>query len=238
MKKKEALNKLPLSGSELVFKNMPWGSKIGINNNNCLDYAMGSYKTYRPQKSTPGNRANLPNLYGVRSCKGLPERSVANNPGKVYRVKAELKCSPGYYKTMLFVAPGSALNGGDFHWFRQHGMVEYKPKKGDSCASIARFFKIPVSRVRSAGNPKLGKRMLIKVNGWSHKRGYATGPLLADSKGKTITDPRRANFNYGGGLNYTNYCSSFCVRNKGVVTGKNYSKLANKRFNFNSIFKV
>lgn len=51
---------------------------------------------------------------------------------------------------------------------------------------------------------------------WSHKRGWATPPLLRDAKGKIIWDPVRANRSYEG-LNYKKYCASFCVQ-KGAKT--------------------
>jgi hypothetical protein len=64
--------------------------------------------------------------------------------------------------------------------------------------------------------PKLvvGKTIKLKVNCFSHKQGWATGPLLYDADKKMITDPRTANRNYG--YKYTKYCSSFCVKNRGI----------------------
>ena len=38
------------------------------------------------------------------------------------------------------------------------------------------------------GKLRVGKNIRIKCNGWSHKRGWATGPLLHDAKGKVIKD--------------------------------------------------
>lgn len=56
-----------------------------------------------------------------------------------------------------------------------------------------------------------GKIIEFKCNLWAHKQGWGTRPLLVDASGKTITDPRRANRNYGR-LNYSNLCGVFCVR--------------------------
>jgi LysM repeat protein len=119
---------------------------------------------------------------------------------------------------MMFVAPSNKYNNstGDFHFYKQHGMVDYKIQKGDTYASIARFFKIPVTRIRKPGValPAVGRTIKIRVNVWSHKLGWATGPLLYDARNQVIKDPRKANRNYG--YRYTKYCSSFCVKNKGI----------------------
>ena len=128
---------------------------------------------------------------------------------------------------MMFVSPGRPTNyirQGDFHFYRQHGVVEYKIKPGDTVVSVAKFFKVPESRVRRAGPFKVGKRIVFRANVFSHKRGWATGPLLTDAKGKSITDPRKASRAYPG-LNYETYCSSFCVKNNGIKVGKTHPKI-------------
>ena len=146
---------------------------------------------------------------------------------KVYIVKGNTRCKKGYYKVMMFVTgkkKPTLLNSGDFHFYKQHGLVEYKPKEGDTKTSIAKFFKVSPRKI-----PKVvvGKIMKIRVSVFSHKRGWATGPLLKDAKGKVIKDPRKANRNYGG-LNYNTYCSSFCVKNRGINVGKVRSNLRKK----------
>ena len=108
--------------------------------------------------------------------------------------------------------------------FRNRQRVEYKPKKGDTRTSIAKFFKIPVAKVPPVVP---GKIMKIRANVFSHKRGWATGPLLTDAKGNIIKDPRKAGRNYNG-LNYNTYCSSFCVKNKGIQVGQRRSNVAKK----------
>ena len=146
---------------------------------------------------------------------------------KVYKVKANEKCKKGYYKVMMFVSPGRPTNyirQGDFHFYKQHGVVEYKIKTGDTIVSVAKFFKVPESRVKRAGAFKVGKRVIFKANVFSHKRGWATGPLLTDARGKSITDPRKASRNYPG-LNYERYCSSFCVKDRGIKVGKTHPKV-------------
>ena len=232
---------LPLSGSEPVYTEKKWGSKKGIRSNNCYDYAFNDYSNFRTQKSSPGNKSGMRNNnYGpIKACGKLPVGVKSNNPSNVYRTKGDMKCNPGFFKAMMFVAPSSGrnlFNSGDFHFYRQYGSVEYKPKKGDTYEKIAKFFNVPVSRVKKAGPLKPGKVMKFKANGFSHKRGWATGPLLVDAKGKRIVDPRFSSRDYPG-LNYKLYCSSFCVKNKGVVIGKNNPNVRKKGLNVNPIFK-
>jgi LysM repeat protein len=165
------------------------------------------------------------------NCKKLPQRVVADNPKKVYIAKAEEKCKPGHYKVMMFVAPGNPNNyfrQGDFHFYKQVNVVEYKLKKGNTHEAIAKFFKVPVTRIKKVA-PKIvpGKIIRFKANIFAHKRGWATGPLLTDAKGNVIIDPRKASRDYGS-LNYKTYCSSFCVKNKGIKVGHTHTKVRKK----------
>jgi hypothetical protein len=222
------VKQLPLSGSEPRFTNRLWGRAIGIGSNNCYAYAVGDYESMRLQKSIPGERANIYKSHTYTNCKDLPRRVIADNPKKVYRTKAEDKCKKDFFKVMMFVAPGNKRNyfrQGDFHFYKQHGSVEYKVKKGNTHESIAKFFKVPVTRVKRAGKCIPGKLLKFKANVFSHKRGWATGPLLIDAKGKSITDPRKASRDYPG-LSYKKYCSSFCVKNRGIKVGHTHPKVA------------
>ncbi len=88
-------------------------------------------------------------------------------------------------------------------------------------------FRCPISRIKKHDPFIAGKKIQFKVNTWSHKMGWATGPLLTDSCGKAIKDPRKACKNYS--FNYKNYCSSMCVRKNAVKAGKN-SKITHQRF--------
>lgn len=102
-----------------------------------------------------------------------------------YTVWELMRNVKGYYKVMMFVSPGRPSNyirQGDFHFYKQHGVVEYKIKPGDTVASTAKFFKVPESRIKRAGPFRVGKRIIFKANVFSHKRGWATGPLLTDAK--------------------------------------------------------
>lgn len=223
---------LPLSGSESRYTTKRWGSKRGIGSNNCYAYAIGDYESYRWQKAIPGDRSGLSGLnHTYTHCTDLPRRVISDNPKKVYKTDATKKCKRGYFKMMMFVSPGRPMNyirQGDFHFYKQHGVVEYKVKKGDTITSVAKFFKVPESRVKRVGQFKVGKRIVFKSNLWSHKRGWATGPLLTDAKGKIIKDPRKASRDYPG-LNYERYCSSFCVKKRGIKVGKTHPKVGQKR---------
>jgi len=207
-------SKLPLSGSERKFTNRRWGTSTGIGNNNCYAYAVGDYEAYRWQKSIPGDRSGLSNLnHNYTHCRGLPKRVVSDNPKKIYLAKANEKCKKGYYKVMMFVSPGRPTNyirQGDFHFYVQHGIVEYRVKPGDTQTSVAKFFKVPEYRVKRAGKFQVGKRIVFRANIFSHKRG--------------LHDPRKASKNYPG-LNYEKYCSSFCVSNRGIKVGKTHPQV-------------
>ena len=227
--------RLPLSGGELLYTQRLWGSNKGVGSNNCYSYAMGDYESYRGMKASPGNRSSNNRLrQGSLRCRDLIKRVLADNPKKVYRARPGERCKAGHYKTMLFVAPGR-----DFHWYRQQGIIEWKLKRGQTAAYIARFLKIPLDRVRRAitkhngrdlktGKLKPGKNIKIMCNSWSHKRGWATTPLLTDAKGNVIKDPRKAARAYPG-LNYSKFCGAFCVKNKGVRVGLNWRGEARRR---------
>jgi hypothetical protein len=207
--------RLPLSGSEVPYDWKPWGSS-GLHVDNCYAYAVGDHEKYRNNKSVPGNRSGMSSIFHTyRNCKGLAKRVISDNPKKVYKVKAETPCRKNFYKIMMFVAPTNKYMNttGDFHFYKQHGLVDYRVRKSDTRGSIAKFFKVPVSRIKNP-LPASGRIIKIKANVWSHKMGWATGPLLYDAKNRSIIDPRKADRNYG--YKYTKYCSSFCVKNRGI----------------------
>jgi hypothetical protein len=220
---------IPTSGGEPVFKLEPWNG-VGRHVDNCYAYAVGDHARFRANKSVPGNRSGMSSIFHTyKNCRGLARRVISDNPGKIYKVKAETKCKKSFYKVMMFVAPTNKYQNstGDFHFYKQHSIVNYPVKKGETRKSIAAFFKIPLYRIPL----RLGKTIRIRVNVFSHKLGWATGPLLEDAKGKVITDPRKANRNYG--YNYTKYCCSFCVKNKGIdVNAPKNSKFRNNMKNF------
>ena len=219
-KKTPSVRRLPLSGSEPIFNHKPW-TKFKVANN-CYAYAFHDMRSWRPQKSVPGDRGtgiSHPFTY----CRGeIARKIVADNPGKVFIAKASQRCPRGYYKVMMVVAPKDRYGnpGGDFHFYKQHGIIKYKLRNGDTPATLSKFFDVPQARIRNAMGPssRVGKIITFKCNIFSHKMGWATGPLLVGSNGKIIKDPRYTGRKYH--LNYSKYCSSFCVaRKKGVKVG-------------------
>lgn len=229
----------PTNGSEPTFTMKRWNGKAGINNNNCYAYAVNDYSDYRKWKAQPGERVNKTNnssYSNANKCGKINRLIVSDNPKKVYSTKACTKCKPGFYKIMMFIAKckkSDYLCQGDFHFYKQHSKTEYKVKRGDTHESIAAFFKVPVLRIkRAAKELKPGKIITFKADFWSHKRGWATGPLMVGAKGKLITDPRRISRDYPG-MNYDTYCSSFCVKNKGVKVGHTHPKVRQKAVKVN-----
>jgi hypothetical protein len=219
----------PPSGSEHTFTTRKWGSPKGRVSNNCYAYAVNNYKTDRAWKAQPGERVgrtNTPQTYV--NCGSLPSLVKADNPNKVYMVKAGEKCKPSYYKIMMFVATCKNTNylcQGDFHFYKQHNKTEYKVKRGDTHESIANFFKVPVIRVkRAAVRLTPGRVVVFKADFFSHKRGWGGDPIVTGATGKLITDPRTTSRKYSG-LNYNKYCSSFCVKNTGIKVGHTYTKV-------------
>ena len=216
--KKRVVRRLPLSGSEYPYEHSPWHKyKVA---NNCYAYAFHDRRSWRPQKSVPGDRTtgiSHPFTY----CNGrIAKKIVEDNPGKVFIANASQRCPKGFYKVMMVVAPKDRHGGpgGDFHFYKQHGVIKYKVRNGDTPSNMAKFFDVPVGRINMALKNRKGNIITFKCNLFSHKMGWATGPLLVDSNGKIIKDPRYAGRRYG--LNYSKYCSSFCVAsNKGVKVG-------------------
>ena len=216
-----AVKRLPTSGSEYPYVHKPW--TVFRIANNCYAYAFHDMRSWRPRKSVPGDKTkNGPLNSDYTTCKGIAKKILKDNPKKVYISRPSSKCKNGYYKVMMVVAPTSRNGGpgGDFHFYKQHGVIKYKLRKGDTADNLAKFFDVPKRRIQIAmgKNPRLGKIIIFKCNLFSHKMGWATGPLLVDSCGKIIKDPRKACRKYG--LNYSKYCNSFCVSsNKGVKVG-------------------
>lgn len=70
----------------------------------------------------------------------------------------------------------------------------------------------------------VGRVIDFPVSLWSHKTGWAGGPLIVDASGKTITDPRKADRNYHPGFHYTKFCSAYGVRRGFARTGENSNR--------------
>lgn len=202
------------SGAEPIFDLNPW--KKAVNSDNCYDYAMNDFEKRRSVKSTPGDHARFnPYTLNVRSCSALRKRILADNPKTVYVCKNPNRvCRRGYYKIMNFIVP----DGTDFHFYKQVGAVKYKVKTGDTVSKLAKFFRVSEYTIKKTGKLTPGRVITFPVNLWAHKQGWGAPPILVDAKGKTIRDPRKCARNYPG-LNYSKFCTAFCVKRDKVYTG-------------------
>lgn len=79
--------------------------------------------------------------------------------------------------------------------------------------------------VRNRQPLPVGRVVEFPVRLWSHKTGWAGGPLIVDASGKTITDPRKANRKYVPGFHYTKFCSAYGVRRGFAKTGNNSNRI-------------
>lgn len=202
--------KLPMSGSEPMFSDLVYGTTAGRLNNNCYAWALDAYRGSGGIKLQPGNMSSQTTNENASSCPFLRDRSMDDNRARgIYAVRAANKCRKGYYKIMAFIDKGN-----DYHWYKQHNNVLYRVRKGETPASIARELGVPPSSVVSATRaPKPGDLVYVRKAGvFSHKQGFATGPLLRDAAGNIIPDPRTANRDYGA-YNYRTYCGSMCIKN-------------------------
>ena len=77
----------------------------------------------------------------------------------------------------------------------------------------------------------VGKVLDFPVKLWSHKTGWAGGPLIVDASGKTITDPRKADRNYKPGFHYSKFCAAYGVRRGFAQTGSNNNRNNNSNQN-------
>lgn len=206
--------KLPLSGSEPTCTRAPFATRAAIPRNNCYAYAIQNLRTHGPAfKLQPGNISGLEGIdFNLNTCSPALKRVLTDlvQSKRGYQVDIETPCAKGYGKIALVLSKGN-----DFHFLRQNKDVIYPLENGDTLASVAKKFKVPLKNVV----PLSKKRVrVINAGVFSHKRGIAYPPTLYDAKGNLIFDPRKANLNYGD-LNYSRYCSSFCVKQKKCSQG-------------------
>jgi hypothetical protein len=175
------------------------------------------------------------------NCNGIAKRVLEDYRGLAYRCKPSDPCPPGYYKVMNFVAPnggdfhwyretnavryrtrpGDTVTGLARFFRVTPAIIRAAVAKGTrpTSASNGRISNnvnrnLPVLNQmvhRGSGAIRPGKVIQFPVRLWSHKQGFATGPVLVDASGKTIADPRRANRAYPG-LNYSKFCSAYMVK--------------------------
>ena len=83
-----------------------------------------------------------------------------------------------------------------------------------------------LSRYSQLSGTKLtpGKVIEFPVKLWSHKTGWAGGPLIVDASGHTISDPRKCDRNFTPGFHYTKFCSAYGVRRGFAKTGSNANR--------------
>ena len=207
--------RLPLSGSEPVYTDLVYGSPRGVKNNNCYAWAIGDYKNSGSKKLQPGNLVGETRNMNLSNCSELRARVQRDLGARVYPEQADAPCRKGYYKVMAFLDENN-----DYHWYKQHSDMLVRAKAGNSASLIARNLDVPVSSVLSPESPSAnGDLVLVKGAGlWSHKQGFATGPLIRDACDKPIRDPRTACRDYGK-FNYRTFCGAFCVRDPDA--GKN-----------------
>lgn len=210
--------KLPTSGSEPTCTKAPYGTKSGVISANCYQYALQHTPMIRYRKLQPGNLSGSEGIdFPLDTChpakKRVLEDIVKQKLG--YEESLDVPCAKGFAKIVLQLAKGT-----DFHFLRQNGDVVYPVEKNETRASVAKKFRVPLTRVllRNGKDPKrpLKHGQLVRIVGanvWSGKRGTAYPPSLYDAKGNIIFDPRKSNFNYGD-LNYTKVCAAFCVKQK------------------------
>ncbi|NDH06526.1 hypothetical protein EBX93_11500 [bacterium] len=203
--------RLPLSGSEPTYTDLVYGTARGKGNNNCYGYAIDAYRNSGAVKLQPGNVSKLRGQLDLASCAALRLRALADLRGRAYAGDADRPCKPGYYKIMGFLSKGE-----DYHWYKQHRDALLRVPGGRDLAALARSLGVqPTQLLSPSPQPRAGDLVLVKNAGvWSHKQGFATGPILRDACGKAITDPRAACRDYGPTLNYREYCGALCVKTR------------------------
>jgi hypothetical protein len=222
----------PRSGHEHVYKCHGSRWEKYKDANNCFAYAVGSFQKSRPHKSIPGGNYGMSTNFSKCGWSHL----LKHHKGIEVMKNMHAPCKRGFYKVVSYTSPA-----GDFHWSKQHTKAVHVLMPMDSIQGIVNFYWNPKGNMgtKKAYKKKIqsiiyskfkrrvsnkiphslwGKKITIPVNMWSHKRGWATPPLLIGYEGKPIFDPRKPGFNYPG-MNYSNTCKAYQVKEKGVVVG-------------------
>jgi hypothetical protein len=198
------------SGAEPVCKHNVFSEHIV--RNNCYAYAMQIGSRHGPYnyKLQPGDLSSK-KYFHLHSCQDVRDR-VLDDLSVVggYLIKnLENPCTPNHYLIAMILSKER-----DYHFLLFHQDIRYVVEQGETRASIAKKFKVPVSHVARLSKYTPGSVVFIKnANVWSHKRGTAEPPTLLDSRGRVIKDPRTSTFNYGY-LNYNTFCTFFCVKRR------------------------
>ena len=202
--------KLPTSGSEPLFSDLVYGTPRGRVNNNCYAWAIDAYRGSGGIKLQPGNISRQTTNKNASSCPFIRDRTMDDNRQRgIYAVDPKAMCRKGFYKIMSFIDPGN-----DYHWYKQNGSLLYRVSENETPASIARDLGVrPSAVVTATRSLDAGDLVFVRNAGvFSHKQGFATGPLLRDASHQIIPDPRYANRDYGD-YNYKKFCGAMCIRN-------------------------
>lgn len=216
---------MPVSGSEETFTNLTYGTNRARVNNNCWAWAIDAYADHGNRKLQPGNLSGSANVdLNLTNCDDVRRRALADLRDDIYEAKdADAPCRSGFYKIMSFL--DTRDGGKDYHWYKQHRDVLVRAE-GRSQAQIARQFGVPTSRVAMGSTHAL----VLGADIWSHKQGFATGPLIVDACGKLIKDPRKACRRYSE-YHYDTFCGAYCVRNKPRAAPSPNNNRSNKSVN-------
>jgi LysM repeat protein len=178
------------------------------------------------KKVSPDSK--IPHGYYKVMCFVAPSNNFGNSTGDFHWYKqissVEYKIRQGDRLNALakffHVTPAvirTALSKARTSTNKNHGRV----------ANDEQELRVLNKQIKTCKSPLLpvGKVIEIPVALWSHKTGWAGGPLIVDASGKTITDPRKADRNYTPGFHYTKFCSAYIVKRGMAQTGNNSNRL-------------
>lgn len=219
-----ATARLPLSGTEETFSDIAYGTSRGVKNNNCYAYALGHYENSGGVKLQPGNLSGAKGAMSLADCGELRARVLKDANGNMHAVDAQVPCRQGWYKVMAFLDENN-----DYHWYRQHKDLLVTARQPGTATGVAANLDVPATSVVTGsgdGSVRKGDLVLVRDAGlWSHKQGFATGPLLKDACNAPIRDPRSACRDYGT-YNYRTFCGAFCVRQGSALKRRTASRSA------------
>jgi len=187
----------------------------GVISNNCYAYSIGLLRQDgTPFKLQPGD-LSTGEPFELDTCHEVVKRTEEDLKVLGGRaIKFSQGCKKNENKIVLILAPGL-----DYHFLVHHQDVKFLITcDGETRKSIAEKFKVNERCVKKQKSYKKGTSVYVKnADCFSHKRGIAFPPSLMDSNGKIIKDPRTATFDYGD-LNYTVFCTAFCVKQRDDMT--------------------
>lgn len=212
-----------LSGSEEPFTDFVYGTdRWGKASNNCYAFSIDYFRGNMKKKLQMGELAKTlkpgDDLTDPKTLKQRTLEDLATKKNGGYAAGPCEKCKKGYYKVMAFVDKSN-----DYHWYRQMGDMLITSDGQKTVANIAKEIGVNKNQIESpsSNKPKVGEPVLIKNAGlFAHKRGFSELTVL-DASGKFITDPRKANRNYGD-INYKFFAGAFCV-NSSFGKGSKFS---------------